>query len=86
MHDAISVTFPEPMIFLLSVDCVWEWLQWGPCNATCGGGTRPRNRTVTRPAAHGGAACPVYLTGSGVCKTQGCPGEAYVFIYLWLKL
>ena len=55
------------------VDCaVSAWSQWTSCSAMCGGGTQSRTRTVTTPAANGGAACPA-LTDSQTCNTGACP-------------
>jgi hypothetical protein len=38
----------------------------------CGGGTRMRTRTVTRPASNGGMECPA-LSESQACNTDPCP-------------
>lgn len=45
---------------------------WGPCSASCGGGTR--TYSVVSPATNGGAACTTPLPGSTQsCNTQACP-------------
>jgi len=56
------------------VDCVvGSWGEWGACNNPCKG-TKSRSRSVTRPAAYGGAACPA-LTTTEDCSSA-CPSEA----------
>jgi len=56
-----------------AINCeVSAWSNWGGCSKTCGGGTQKRTRTVTKPAANGGAACPV-LEESQTCNTLACP-------------
>jgi hypothetical protein len=57
------------------VTCQGGWGPWSACSAACDGGTQSQTYTVTRPAAHGGSACPA---SSGQqqnqdCNTQGCP-------------
>ena len=40
------------------VDCEWStWSTWSSCSATCGGGYRWRNRTVTQEGMNGGIEC-----------------------------
>lgn len=60
------------------VNCaVSAWGAWGECNKACGGGKQFQTRSVTRAAAHGGAACPA-LSQSKDCNTQGCPVNCVV--------
>ena len=40
------------------IDCVGSWGDYGSCTASCGGGTKTREYTITTPAQHGGAECP----------------------------
>ena len=56
------------------VDCkVGDWKPWGECSATCGGGTKTREREVVQQPNHGGVTCP-NLEETMACNTQGCPG------------
>nr|XP_026693109.1 thrombospondin type-1 domain-containing protein 7A isoform X2 [Ciona intestinalis] len=55
------------------IDCkVGPWSTFGPCSASCGGGTKKRTRTVTTPAQHGGQACPA-LSDTQSCNNNNCP-------------
>ena len=68
----VTVVIPAP------VDCVVSsWSAYGACSASCGGGTQTQTRTVTTPAANGGAACPA-LSQSQACNTQACQSQAPV--------
>ena len=68
----VTVVIPAP------VDCVVSsWSAFGQCSASCGGGTQTQTRTVTTPAANGGAACPA-LSQSQACNTQACQYQAPV--------
>ena len=68
----VTVVIPAP------VDCVVSsWSAFGQCSASCGGGTQTQTRTVTTPAANGGAACPA-LSQSQACNTQTCQYQAPV--------
>ena len=58
------------------VNCAWsEWSMWGTCDATCGGGTQVKRRTINTLAANGGADCPGYEEEIQDCGTVCCPGE-----------
>jgi len=54
-----------------------NWSPWGnpgPCDKTCGGGTRKRQRTCTNPPPSGdGEDCKGSNTKSETCNTQPCP-------------
>jgi len=55
------------------VNCeVSAWSAWSKCDKNCGGGSQTRTRTITKPAANGGTACPV-LTETQPCNIQACP-------------
>jgi hypothetical protein len=45
---------------------------WSACDKSCGSGLQSRTRSVTRNAAHGGAACPT-LVEEQPCNTEQCP-------------
>jgi hypothetical protein len=54
------------------VDCVVsEWTNQGSCSKFCGPGEQTQSRTVTTPAANGGAACPP-LTQKVPCNLREC--------------
>jgi hypothetical protein len=48
--------------------CVGAWGSWSSCSSSC---TQTATYSVTRPAANGGAACPV---ADGAVQTQPCTG------------
>ncbi|KAL9969288.1 hypothetical protein ACROYT_G021487 [Oculina patagonica] len=56
-----------------------NWSPWGdpgPCDKTCGGGTRERQRTCTNPPPSGdGKDCKGSGTKREPCNTQPCPTE-----------
>eukprot|EP01060_Flectonema_neradi_P009550 TRINITY_DN167_c0_g1_i1.p2 TRINITY_DN167_c0_g1~~TRINITY_DN167_c0_g1_i1.p2 ORF type:complete len:582 (+),score=135.94 TRINITY_DN167_c0_g1_i1:1589-3334(+) len=55
------------------VDCeVSEWSSWSDCDATCGGGSQTRTRTITVDPVGNGAACPD-LSETQSCNTDPCP-------------
>merc|ERR1712012_1203089 len=55
-----------------SADCQAEdWSLWSKCSATCGGGTRTRERKVVQEPENGGAACQD-LEEEESCKTEPC--------------
>jgi len=56
------------------VDCeVEDWSSWSECSATCGGGTRTRERKVVQEPENGGAACQDREEEES-CKTEPCEG------------
>merc|ERR1719270_1751499 len=56
------------------VDCeVEDWSLWSECSATCGGGTRTRERKVVQEPENGGAACQDREEEES-CKTEPCEG------------
>ena len=59
----------------ISVNGNWNnWSEWSSCSKTCGGGTKTRTRTCTKPApAHDGAYCGGESTDEQNCNTQSCP-------------
>merc|ERR1719318_2037260 len=58
------------------VDCeVEDWSSWSECSATCGGGTRTRERKVVQEPENGGAACQDREEEES-CKTEQCGGTS----------
>eukprot|EP00913_Durusdinium_trenchii_P026478 g24844.t1 len=54
-------------------DCqVSEWLQWGACSATCGGGHQSRTREVVSTREPGGLGCYFSLAQDRACHDQMC--------------
>lgn len=54
-------------------DCQWgNWLQWGDCSKTCGGGHRSRERHIELHPTSGGKACE--SLGS-INELEACGGE-----------
>lgn len=57
-----------------SVNCEWnDWDAWGPCSASCNGGTRYKSRSVKAEAANGGRPCGGNRTEGEKCSTDPCP-------------
>jgi cysteine-rich repeat protein len=55
------------------VDCAESaWSAWSECDATCGGGSRTRSRTVETQPVGSGQACGV-LSQTEDCNPQACP-------------
>jgi len=55
------------------VDCVLsEWVNDGPCSASCGQGVQNQTRVVLSDPAYEGAACPLELIRSVSCNTTAC--------------
>lgn len=58
----------------ISVDGYWtDWNAWSTCTATCGGGTRYRERTCIEPQ-YGGDYCLGDATETEACDSVFCPG------------
>lgn len=57
------------------IDCVFEqWLDWGMCSKSCGGGVRTRVRLVNITEGHGGMACQTDPSQEEACPvTTACP-------------
>jgi len=56
------------------VDCEWEdWSAWGPCTATCNGGTMTRSREKKTLAINDGKQCEGNHTTMEVCNKNPCP-------------
>ena len=54
--------------------CVWEsWGPWGDCSASCGSGSKKRERKVAVQPGKGGVACMGNATDTQSCTESGCP-------------
>jgi hypothetical protein len=54
--------------------CVWgEWLSWGACSASCGGGTQSRKKPVLTEASLGGSPCSKSMEMVRTCGATPCP-------------
>lgn len=56
------------------IDCVWgNWVEWGACSVTCGGGNRSRSRLIKVAPRAGGKLCdPLDMSEVGACNMQPC--------------
>lgn len=55
------------------VDCSGAWGNFGPCSATCGGGTQTREYLINQPALFGGAECDqAGSVESRFCNIDSC--------------
>lgn len=60
---------------MISVDGEWsDWTPWSTCTATCGGGTRKKNRTCSEPK-YGGKYCDGEEAETDMCNVDPCPGN-----------
>lgn len=63
------------MISIDIVDGEWkEWLEWGNCSTSCGGGLRHRQRLCDGPY-YGGDNCTGDDIDTESCSEQECPGN-----------
>ena len=61
------------------------WGQWSPyiaCSATCGGGTRTRNR-FCNGGNPGTGGCPGYDTETIICNLDSCSSKYYFLVMLF---
>ena len=57
------------------VDCIGEWGPWDEtCSAECGGCTKKRTYSITRPPENGGALAIIQMENKKqkACNTQAC--------------
>ena len=55
------------------VDCiVSKWARWSACDMKCGRGQQHRERSVLRPALHGGKRCPKRIVQFRQCRGTLC--------------
>eukprot|EP00045_Choanoeca_perplexa_P015089 m.182494 g.182494 ORF g.182494 m.182494 type:complete len:758 (+) comp16887_c0_seq2:127-2400(+) len=55
-----------------TLDCVWTWSDWTPCNATCGPAIASRYVQIVYPPQQGGRACPQQNFTSVPCFLAPC--------------
>jgi hypothetical protein len=71
-------TMPCTTALYCPVHCeVSTWGTWSTCTKTCGGGSRMRYRTETRPENHGGEPCPK-LIETARCGEAPCAVDCVV--------
>ncbi|XP_014674793.1 PREDICTED: spondin-1-like [Priapulus caudatus] len=68
-----STITPQQPLEEVDQDCVWIWLEWSPCSATCGRGSRSRQRMIKLQASGNGRSCPTKLVQTRKCRQQRCP-------------
>lgn len=62
-----------------ATDCLMgQWINMAVCSATCGCGKLHQRRSVLRPAADGGAACPEEQERSVDCVRAECGGYDFL--------
>ena len=61
------------------VDCEWNAWTIDSCNASCGGGSLTKQRTINISAAHGGKECVGDSSVDEDCNTETCSGKKYEF-------
>eukprot|EP00930_Biecheleria_cincta_P002679 TRINITY_DN103677_c0_g1_i1.p1 TRINITY_DN103677_c0_g1~~TRINITY_DN103677_c0_g1_i1.p1 ORF type:complete len:1181 (-),score=158.84 TRINITY_DN103677_c0_g1_i1:85-3627(-) len=57
-------------------DCQWSvWSVWSFCSASCAGGTKERQRSVSRASSEGGLACEGNASQVESCNARACPRD-----------
>ena len=59
-----------------------QWSPFGDCSATCGVGTRIRNR-FCNGGNPGSAGCPGYDTETIICNLGSCSSKYYFLVMLF---
>ena len=98
VHDIFDIWSPHFKHMTLDpVDCqVGDYGSWSECSATCGLGTKTKQRNVTVQPAFCGQECPA-LFETESCSKEDCPGRDSRFLFpitfrhlkvwkLWFKL
>ena len=61
--------------FVSPVDGIWKnWVEWGACTLTCGGGKQHRSRECT-PPEYNGNDCVGPPDEEENCNEQPCPSK-----------
>ncbi|XP_078350783.1 mucin-like protein isoform X2 [Oculina patagonica] len=73
MSDAFGIEFTVDGNFT-------NWGSWGPCSASCAGGTQIRFRNCTNPPPiNNGLDCQGPRNETQQCNVQPCPGKGFTF-------
>ncbi|XP_060582796.1 semaphorin-5A-like [Ruditapes philippinarum] len=72
-HNSTHIKMILPLTFK-TVDGSWgNWLDWGACSVTCGGGTRSRSRLCNNPSpSNGGEHCQGSNVNNQNCNSNEC--------------
>ena len=77
------VAFTIILLFIMlllnfTVDCEWEYEQFGECSKSCGEGIKTRYPRITVQPQHGGQDCPLFVQNqepdTTTCNNSPCPG------------
>jgi len=72
--EEAEVADEENILNTHACDCIWsEWKDWENCSASCGGGTKIRQRVIARNATRDGNGCDGSETDTSICNSQPCP-------------
>ena len=64
------------------VNCEWSsYGNWSECSVTCGNGQKRSNRTILKPALHGGIDCEGNSSKVEKCISEACIGMHFINQY-----
>ena len=64
------------------VNCEWSsYGNWSECSVTCGNGQKRSNRTILKPALHGGIECEGNSSKVEKCNLEACIGMLFINQY-----
>eukprot|EP00397_Hematodinium_sp_SG-2012_P007230 GEMP01007272.1.p1 GENE.GEMP01007272.1~~GEMP01007272.1.p1 ORF type:complete len:1040 (+),score=226.82 GEMP01007272.1:331-3450(+) len=74
----------SPSCIQAKQDCVLGvWGEWTPCDKTCGGGERSRQRSISQELAGGGDICSGVLKDIGTCGGISCLEPTHCIVSEW---
>eukprot|EP00397_Hematodinium_sp_SG-2012_P006578 GEMP01006612.1.p1 GENE.GEMP01006612.1~~GEMP01006612.1.p1 ORF type:complete len:1075 (+),score=211.21 GEMP01006612.1:97-3225(+) len=74
----------SPACVLLPKDCaLGDWSEWTPCDKTCGGGERSRNRSIRQDQVGDGKSCSGVLKDVSVCGGNSCLQPTLCMVSEW---